>query len=541
MMKLDWGYSPIQEQSINVERGIEKITSVIDDQVKRKVEGDIEFNKQQQDILAKTSGRYQEEVFAEIEKQKQEIKNLGKVNWNSKELITARGNAMSNLTKMSQKANFITANAAEWQKLIKEGKYNKQDEMMSALSTEMNKPLSEINIGTIDAIMSSPAYKNWEAWGRDQVAEYMKHTTSSPVYNRLENGMYILANFKFSPSFWKLSDKMGKDGHQKFEFIGQSVVDRLLEDPGFKSFAETLYETPKKYVDENGVVREKGPAITKANGEGDSYNQLVREEAIKWVSALTSPEYQKVATDEKTVLQPRASSYNGKLDENQVQQGHITNVTNLTESLYAGHDTGVTNLITQIGGDTFTIAKKGADGHTDYLYSKTRNNLIRRSELDSVPIKDRAGYKEFEGYAYRIDESRPTKPDGAVESMMGESVGFQKYTGVGGDQSKPNYSWAVFEGGGDLFKNKNKIRNFVQGIYDKAYGKGSHASIPVYVVEGSNQTGAGTNIKKENRTFKSLDSAVDAAMSNPKYAGANREDVKKFIEAKVKEGVIIIN
>lgn len=197
-LNIDWRYSPQQEQAMSVERGIDKISATINDVVRQKREEDRLYNENLRDIISKTSGQYQDDLYKIIDENREKLKQIGSNGWkNNKELLSAREEILRDLTSTSQKANYVSVRVPQLIEAINKDPYADKTRSIQDILAETKKGVREINIDKIESIYLSPEYKDMVAVMRDSLDKVVgdRMYTSDPV-TRLDGDVYNIYQYQ---------------------------------------------------------------------------------------------------------------------------------------------------------------------------------------------------------------------------------------------------------------------------------------------------------------------------------------------------------
>jgi hypothetical protein len=210
-LNIDWRLSPQQEQAMSVERGIDKISLTINDVVKQKREEDNQYNNNLREIIGKTSGQYQSQMYDIIEQSKERLKAAGSNGWkNSKELLSAREEVLRDLTLSSQKANYVSVRVPQLYELINKDLYADKELSIKEIQKELSKGIKDLDVSKIESVYLNPEYKNMTAIMRDalDVVVGERMYTSEPT-TKLDGDVYNIYQYQYKGNLKQIKNADG--------------------------------------------------------------------------------------------------------------------------------------------------------------------------------------------------------------------------------------------------------------------------------------------------------------------------------------------
>lgn len=469
-LNLNWGFTPQQEQNLSVSKGMEAIASNIDESVRRKIEQDRQYDENLNNILKSTTGRYQKEILDQINKSKEEIKNIGKVNWNNAELRMKRSEILQDLTSVSQKANYVAQVVPQINKAIDDSKYIIKDEAKNAVIEELKKPVSQINIDKLEQIAGGTMYVNHSARMMDAVDNYLKKDVheSMPFVTRA-NGMITTNQFLFRNNY---RAKKNPDGSYVIDKnTGMPVLEETLDNAQVDDILRTTgdYQGSYNYFKK---LYEADPSIkTKLkDSDGDSYNQAILSYAKSYINNITHPYEPKLLNATREYV-PRTTKPTAA--DTQAQRAE-ENVAGIYQMLKSNDSNGLRNILeTKYGKDATNFVH--APYYRNGYYKEPSDKVLSTQEMIDN------GYLEL-------------RKSGAVFTQKGIKRGFKPFTGLyikiprGTDGSKKDKHIA-FEG---QIQDEKQVKKLARAISNSTFEKGdspyratdskytSSADIPAY-------------------------------------------------------------
>jgi len=454
-LNLNWGFTPQQEQDLSVSKGMEGVTDYIDDAVKRKIDQDRQHEESLTNILKSTTGRYQKELLDKINLSRDEIKSLGKVNWNNAELRIKRGEILQDLTSLSQKANYVANLKPAIDKAITDNKYIIKDEANKAVSEEISKSLSEVDINKLEDIASGRLYVNHQAKMMDAVDTYLgKNINESLPFTMRNNGMLTTGQFSFRNNYRSVKNADGtyvidkNTGLPKIEAIlDNNQVDEILQTTGDY---QGTYDYFKNMYDTSNIPNKVKP------DQGDSYKIAVLEMAKNYINNITHQVDFKHLGSTREYIPKTSSSTNAAESEKNTRNEDVQAIYSY---LKLGETPSIQNRIEQ--------AYKGA---TNFIFAKwKKDNYFIEKGTDRVLTFDQM---KKSGKLMANAKGMETKPEFKGKYQLFTGVAFTIPRGVGGSKEPQYYA---FNGG---FENDTNIENLAKSIHNGTWKKGNVAFSP---------------------------------------------------------------
>lgn len=468
-LNLNWGFTPQQEQNLSVSKGMEAIASNIDESVRRKIEQDRKYDENLNNIIRSTTGKYQKEIIDQINESRDQLKSIGKTNWNNAELRTKRSDILQNLTSVSQKANYVAQMGSDWQKAIKENKYINQEDATKAYIEEINKPIKDVDISRLEDIVSGRLYVNHKVRVMDAVDKYLTpEVNESLPFTQRNNGMLVTGQYQFRKNYEAVKDASGrfqldKNGMPVLRAVlTDNDVDNIIRSTGdyqgtFDYF-KNMYETSNL---ENKVRPD----------EGDSYTKAILSFANNYINTVTHAyDYKHLGSTREYV--PRTST-SGKAaaDETQARNEDVAAINSYLKN---NEKASIQNRIEQAykGASNFIIAKWGKDS---YFKETSSDRVLSLEEMK------RSGKLNEGAKGYTL------KPEFKEKYKLFTGVSFMIPRGVGGSR-KPQYY--AFDG---KFDNDTNIENLAKSIHNGTWKKGNVAFTPTDISGGGQEIPAYEN------------------------------------------------
>ena len=449
-LNLNWGFTPQQEQNLSVSKGMEAIASRIDESVRKKIEQDRQYDENLNNILKSTTGRYQKEILDQINKSKEEIKNIGKVNWNNAELRMKRSEILQDLTSVSQKANYVAQMNDQWKKAINDNKYITKEEATNALLEELKKNIKDVDITKLEDIASGKLYVDHKVKIMDATDRFLgKDVGESLPFTQRNNGMLVTGQFQFRKNY--VAEK-NPDGTFKVDpttkmpilkpVLTNNDVDQIIgmtgDYNGTYDYFRNMYETaniPNKIKD----------------NQGDSYKEAVLNFARNYIDTVTHAyDYKHLGSTREYV--PRTST-SGKAAENE-QAAKNQDVNALISFLKNNEKNSIQNRVEQYykGASNFIIAKWKRDSY--YKEAATDRVLSIKEMIKSGKLKPAA-----DGFTI--------KPEFKDKYSLFTGVAFTIPRGIGGSRKAQYYA---FDG---QFDNDTNIQALATSIHNGTWKKGN--------------------------------------------------------------------
>jgi hypothetical protein len=451
-LNLNWGYTPQQEQTLSVERSVDKVSNSINDMVRKKEESDKAYDNSLMDIVKTTSGKYQDELYGMIEESKQKIKAIGKQNWNSKDLRTTREEILRDLQSSSQKANYVATTVPQLFAAIKADKYIDRDAANAAVNAELAKGVKNIDINALESVLSNSSYKNVKAMVGDAAGELYKNVIASDPYSVTKNGMILTNQVEYSNAFEHEKDATGKklynqDGTPKLKSaLTDDAVQRVFDQTGNPNVVydhfEKLYE---QTAGANAVPSTEVGARRKAV-------MAVAKQFISDVSLQPSIKNLGAAQPRVTGAQNALELYQGKklLDE-KVKEETILAIDKDTKENGAQI---LKNKITDFykGASNIQMIKSTEDG----FFKDKKDRVLSAADMEKL------GYISSSSAFYA--------PTGGTKSKhkitaLGKAAGIEPFSGIAftinGDKGQKSFK--AFSG--DVNNDKSRMK-LVRSVYD---------------------------------------------------------------------------
>lgn len=465
-LRLNWGLDPQAQQSLSVAQGTNKITSSINEMVNRKVEDDRQNDAQLLDIVKNTSGRYQDEIYKLIDQGKQKIKDVGKANWNSRELRNTRSEVLNQVMSASKKANYVSERVPQLLAAIKSDPYIEKDYAIKAINDELDKGVAAADVDKIESIMNNPAYRNMTAVMRDATNRWAGEDqfTSDPFVER-KSGNVLTNQFNYKKN-WKVEKDangnvvMENSKPKLVSAIGNQEVKDIL---GMTGNADMAYQYFEK------MFEAQDPRVKQSEGEerrklvlslaGDYINHVVGAPSVKNLSTrMEQPDY----------VARALAIQNAKGKEREMIQGQTIEA--WTQSLMKGNPDPIINEVGNVLGVDGVVFAQWQGGKDDsrgqkkraYYYDPKAGEVKHRSELpedyftyskaadgstiSSIKPQYAKTWKPFTGLAYKV----PVKQEASASRT----------------NKGKNYRWVIKKAD---FNDRKSVYDMATSLFNEAY------------------------------------------------------------------------